>query len=274
MKTNAKTYDEAHRGNENEAADAGEADEADDYSKLLALIDEIKQTESFGESHADRREDGSISLYWTRAKVVDDLYEAMESHWDHDYLANLDRYGIGACGSIYSYDVSQADVDCILTFLTAVVRKDRFNEGALVRAFGGGHVLRWLERLAELVYLDRQNPPPRRCAPPEGFATSVRRRGALSADRRPGNRLISPPYYRDVEVVGDRRPEMPVDLTPPDRAAERGMPPRGRRGSRAHSRGWWKEAPCRGCRTSKRRSARTAWRPWRPSRKPRECRLP
>ncbi len=121
-----------------------------DYSKLIALIDEIKNTDSFGEGHADKH-DGTISLYWTRAKVVNDLCEAMDSHWDYNYRDNLEnKYGIAPGESVYSYDISQADEECILTFLTAVVRKDHFCEGALVNAFEEGHVLRWLERLAEL----------------------------------------------------------------------------------------------------------------------------
>ncbi len=123
-----------------------------DCSKLTSFISRIENTDSFGEWEHHENDDGVFSLPTVRySQVVYDFCDAIIPFYDHDYLSNLkNKYGLEANGPIYSYDISDADEDCILTFLTAVVRKDRFCEGALLHAFEEGHILRWLKRLEEL----------------------------------------------------------------------------------------------------------------------------
>lgn len=51
--------------------------------------------------------------------------------------------------SMVNADVSMVNAECILALITGAIRAERFSDGALLRFFKEGLILKWLERLSE-----------------------------------------------------------------------------------------------------------------------------
>ncbi len=136
-----------------------------DYSKLIALIDEIKNADSFGEwAGGDLRNDGACAAdaqtdgvrempYISYNEIVHHLLDAMEScRNDHrgNHRSDRTHSSLAWDTNVFSYDITHADEQYILALLDAAFRQERFCEGTVLKALKEGYVLRWLERLAEL----------------------------------------------------------------------------------------------------------------------------
>ncbi len=131
-----------------------------DYSKLIALIDEIRNADSFGEwaggdLQTDAQTPGVREMsYISYNEIVYHLRNAMEScRDDHRRDHRGDRAhssNLAWDTNVFSYDVTHADEQCILALLDTAFRQERFCEGTVLKALKEGYVLRWLERLAEL----------------------------------------------------------------------------------------------------------------------------
>ncbi len=157
-----------------------------DYSKLIALIDEIKNADSFGEwaggdlqadgvrgdgaQTDDNRGDGAQAdgirsdgtqpdsvremPYISYNEIVHHLLDAMEScrgnHRGDRFRNNIETCSLPWDTNIFSYDITHADEQCILALLDTAFRQERFCEGTVLKALKEGYVLRWLERLVEL----------------------------------------------------------------------------------------------------------------------------
>lgn len=132
------------------------------YSVLTKYINLLKN-DNVGEWNCDKENDGSserpIQLPFviysvTVKKLADDIYKfAKESDEivPSKYAEILQANGIEwNSDSMMKADASGLDAQCILAFLIASLRAERFCDGALLGFIENGAVTRWLKRLQEL----------------------------------------------------------------------------------------------------------------------------
>ena len=139
--------------NEKDCEDRIEALTRQDWSPLLALIPKIENTSKFGEwSSGMADEEGVIHLpYCVPEPIVSQFLEIVYAipiiisfdwgSWEEGRkMANDDNF---------NFDCTNLLAKCKL--LTAIVRNDRFCEGALVSAFESGLILKILKSIEKTV---------------------------------------------------------------------------------------------------------------------------
>jgi hypothetical protein len=121
----------------------------EDWKPLLDLIPEIEKTKSFGEFHGVARteNDELVLPYTVNGKLIDQFLELIYkmpiiidfnwAAWDEgrEMAGNPD------------FDFNTIDIPTKCKLITAVVRNDRFCEGALMNAFESGLMLRILKSI-------------------------------------------------------------------------------------------------------------------------------
>ncbi len=84
----------------------------------------------------------------------DAVYKAVDKYPDmklSSYNSILQKFGIEwGSESMQEADVSEVDALCVIALLVGVIRAERFCDGALLRFFKNGCILKWLRRLEEL----------------------------------------------------------------------------------------------------------------------------
>ncbi len=124
-----------------------------DWEPLLALIPEIEKTEIFGEEVGPEQvEPGVFTFpYWEEGDVVSKFFEIVYSmpiiikfewsSWDEGRRIANDL----------NFDYDTIDIPTKCKLITAIVRNDRFCEGALVSAFESGFILKILKAIKKQV---------------------------------------------------------------------------------------------------------------------------
>ena len=83
-----------------------------------------------------------------------DVYSFVEAHEEielNHYSDILEANGIKwETNSMSKAAVENLDAKCVLAMIFGAVRAERFCDGALLRFFENGSIVRWLERLKEL----------------------------------------------------------------------------------------------------------------------------
>ncbi len=124
-----------------------------DWQPLLAVIPKIENTSKFGEwSGRDKDEEGIIHLpYCVPTSVVSQFLEIVYAipiiisfdwgAWDEGRKIASDE----------DFDFDTIDLVTKCKLITAIVRNDRFCEGALVSAFESGLILRLIKSIEKEV---------------------------------------------------------------------------------------------------------------------------
>jgi len=120
-----------------------------DWKPLLDLIPKIENTEKFGEMKGGEKDkDGFISMpYYETAPVVSKFLEVVNNmpliidfnwtSWEEGKKMLRDE----------NFDFDSIDIPTKCKLITAIVRNDRFHEGALVSAFESGVILKILKSI-------------------------------------------------------------------------------------------------------------------------------
>ena len=124
-----------------------------DWQPLLALIPLLESTSSFGEGpEENERDDGTwVLLSCLKAPIVSKFVEsvyAIPIIIDFDWSAWDEGRGL-AHDEDFDYDTTDLVTKCRM--VTAIVRNDRYCEGALVSAFESGLILKILKSIEKEV---------------------------------------------------------------------------------------------------------------------------
>lgn len=132
------------------------------YEILTNYIPLIKK-DNIGEWVINRENDGSpeqpIYLPFVNySEVVKnfnrDLYAFCEAHPEYEHTRYRETLKSNSLGWGYKLmseaDISTKDSKCVVALLMGASRLERFCDGALIRFFKDGSILRWLERLKEI----------------------------------------------------------------------------------------------------------------------------
>lgn len=132
------------------------------YEKLTALLPDLIPGE-YGHWVVDCENDGSLEHpihmpYVSYGKVMSDLlrvvYDFVDQHPEMEltrYQNILNKSGIDwSTQSMTEADVTDLDGHTVMALLLAVIRADRFCEGALLHFFENGSIKTWLTRLQEI----------------------------------------------------------------------------------------------------------------------------
>ena len=122
-----------------------------DWQPLFALIPKIETTSVFGELKVEEK-DGVIQLpYWRPAPVVSQFLEVVYTipiiinfdwpSWDEGRKIARDK----------DFDFDTIDLPTKCKLITAIVRNDRFCDGALISAFESGLILKILKSIEKEV---------------------------------------------------------------------------------------------------------------------------
>lgn len=119
------------------------------WAPLFALIPKIEATERFGEMIVDESEDDAPRQlhYYSTDDVVEEFFAVLTQT---SILVDFDwpQWTEGkAMVRDEAFDFDTVDLATKCKLLTAIVRSDRFMEGALVAAFESGVVLRLLRSM-------------------------------------------------------------------------------------------------------------------------------
>jgi hypothetical protein len=121
----------------------------EDWKPLLDLIPEIEKTKSFGEFHGvERTENDELVLpYTVNGQLINRFLELAYkmpiiiafnwSDWDEGRKMESDP----------NFDYTTIDIPTKCKLITAIVRNDRFCDGALMKAFESGFMLRILKSI-------------------------------------------------------------------------------------------------------------------------------
>ncbi len=144
--------------NEKNCKDEINAFTYEDWETLLALIPEIERTSSFGQwlgFNVDK--DGVIQLpYCVPASIIDQFLEnvyAMPIIIDFSWGKWNEGRNIL---SDDNFDFDTIDLVTKCKLITAIVRNDRFCEGALVSAFESGLILKILKSIEKEIKSKRK----------------------------------------------------------------------------------------------------------------------
>ena len=133
------------------------------FDKLIALIEPLK-TDSFGEVIIDKEHKGTMDdpIQFPFPVYTDTVNELI--HAIYDIEENYPEYELTKYGEILKEhdiewgqrsmeeaDVSTMDIQGILALLMGMVRGERFCDGTILSMLKSGTVLKWLERLKEIV---------------------------------------------------------------------------------------------------------------------------
>jgi hypothetical protein len=123
------------------------------WEPLLDLIPAIEQTSDFGKiSGGGVNEDQTISLpYYTPSKIVQ---EFLHTVYDIPIIIPFDwaAWDEGRKMAQPDFDLDSVDLITKCKLITAIVRNDRFCEGALDNAFVSGLILRILTSIEHDVH--------------------------------------------------------------------------------------------------------------------------
>jgi hypothetical protein len=118
------------------------------WEALFALIPEIERTSVFGTiSESKKREDGSYTFpYWIQAEIITITSEVI---FKLDILPVYDwmRWDEGRELLNSGSDFNNHDTITLCKLLTYIYRSDRFNDGALIRYFESGTMIKILKAL-------------------------------------------------------------------------------------------------------------------------------
>jgi hypothetical protein len=119
------------------------------WQPLIDLIPPIENTVVFGEWIGEKKhDDGSISLpLWCKnAPIVDQFMEVVYSI-PIIICFNWSKWDKGRKISKVTFDFDTVDLVTKCKLISAIVRNDRFCEGALVSAFNSGLMLKILKSI-------------------------------------------------------------------------------------------------------------------------------
>ncbi len=133
------------------------------YDDLLSFIPALKD-DNFGKWIVDHENDGTpehpihfpfVNYSECVRKLEHAIYKFDENNPEmglNHYGDILEKNGIEwGTRSMEQADVSKLDASAIMALLLGAVRAERFCDGALLSFLESGAVLRWLERLKEIV---------------------------------------------------------------------------------------------------------------------------
>lgn len=136
------------------------------FKNLIALIEPL-ETDSYGEWFVDREhkgtEDDPIQFpypIYTEVvdKLIDAIYEIEKKYPEYElkrYGEILEEHSIKwGEREMESVDVSDMDLQGVLALLMGMVRAERFCDGAIMGMLRSGAVLRWLQRIEEIVGME------------------------------------------------------------------------------------------------------------------------
>lgn len=120
-----------------------------DWKVLFDLIPEIEKTLEFGKMHiAEANADGTKQFpHWQEAPVVSKFRNAV---YEIPIIINFDwsSWDEGAqMASDKDFNFDNIDIPTKCKLITAIIRNDRFCEGALLSAFESGLILRIVKSL-------------------------------------------------------------------------------------------------------------------------------
>ena len=137
------------------------------FEELLQLEDALKN-DSFGEvinpllesvkTHKGTKND---PLPWPHIKYSENVHKLIEAVYNFhknnpdyeltDYMGILGQYGYTDI-KVDTIDVSKMDDKCLMALFMALIRGERFCDGLILEALEAGAVQKWLARLREIVY--------------------------------------------------------------------------------------------------------------------------
>lgn len=137
--------------NENNYIETINGFSSSDWKPILDLIPEIEQTSTFGEMKGgEKNAEGIMVLpYWIESRVVSHFHRIV---YDMPIIIDFD-WGSWHEGREMardeSFDFNSVDIPTKCKIITAIVRDDRFCEGALVSAFESGIILKILKSIRQ-----------------------------------------------------------------------------------------------------------------------------
>ena len=133
------------------------------FDKLIGLIEPLKN-DSFGEVIVDREHKGTIDdpihfPYPVYTEVVNVLIHAIYDIEENYPEYELTKYGEileshnleWSSRSMEDADVSNMDIQGVLALLMGMVRGERFCDGTILSMLKNGTVIKWLERIKDIV---------------------------------------------------------------------------------------------------------------------------
>ena len=124
-----------------------------DWQSLLALIPEIENTSEFGEwKGGEKNPDGSVTMPWRETAPI--IKKFLKAVYAIPIIISFDwpswDEGRKIAGNV-DFDFDTLDIVTKCKLITAIVRNDRFCEGALVAAFESGLILKILKSIEKEV---------------------------------------------------------------------------------------------------------------------------
>ena len=139
---------------------SGSSETSERFAALTQHISNLSDTEYFGEWVFDSRNDGSlvhpiqipfVDFSELVDAFVDEFYQFSESHPEYQlqsYGDILEKNGIKWDDEpMRGADVEHLNEQVILALMMGAIRAERFCDGALLRFFKDGYMLKWLKRL-------------------------------------------------------------------------------------------------------------------------------
>jgi len=120
-----------------------------DWKPLIDLIPEIERTNNFGEMKGgEKNEEGIIIMpYWVDSSIVCRFRQIV---YDLPIVVNFDWASWNEGRKIVNdknFNFDSIDIPTKCKIITAIVRNDRFCDGALVSAFESGLILKILKSI-------------------------------------------------------------------------------------------------------------------------------
>lgn len=123
-----------------------------DWQPLFDLIPEIENTSSFGEMISEGKdENGTIIFpFWNHFPIIDKFLEIV---YNIPIIIQFDwpDWDEGRKIARPDFDFDTLDIPTKCKLITAIVRNDRFYEGALINAFESGLILNILKSIRKQV---------------------------------------------------------------------------------------------------------------------------
>lgn len=121
------------------------------WKPLIDLIPTIEETSTFGEWEAGKRIGSNVSTmpYWNNSEIVNKFVKIA---YDIPIVIDFDWMSWEEGAKMIndeSFDFDVCDMPTKCQLITAMIRSDRFCDGALVGYFKSGQVLKILESIEE-----------------------------------------------------------------------------------------------------------------------------
>lgn len=137
------------------------------FKFLTKYIGILSAAKSYGEWVVDRENDGSPEhpMQWPFVGYNDiaisfekEFYQFAESHPEYQLTSygqilesNVLKWDLQ---SMQNADVNALDAQCVLALIMAVIRAERFCDGALLGFFEDGSIQKWLKRLKDIDFIE------------------------------------------------------------------------------------------------------------------------